>query len=191
MLERLAALVVEESRWLTASMTLALAAVAVLLMRHRGADVPARRRILASMNLFFGVTIGTMALGHLVAVSTKLVLGTLAGPVPRLYLIGIALALPSWWLVVHIRALLVSGDGSARKTLVLNAWLALTLVALGVSNLPLAAPALLNVGYQLHSRRWLGHAIVGLAVLVQAGLFVGSLVFLASGRSFEELRGLR
>lgn len=189
MIERLAALVVDESRWLTVSMALAFAAVAVLLVRRRGAGVSARRRILASMNLFFGVTIGTMALGHLLAVSTKLVLGTLAGSVPRLYLIGIALAVPSWWLVVHVRALLASADAGARKTLLLNAWLALTLVALGAPNLPLAAPALLNVGYQLHSRRWLGHAIVGLAVLVQAGLFVGSLAFLASGRSFEEFRG--
>ena len=191
MIERLAALVVDESKWLTVSMGLALLAVVVLLWRRRAADVPARRRILAAMNLFFGVTIGTMAFGHLLAVTTKLARGTLAGSVPLLYLIGVALAVPSWWLAWHARTLLAAGGGGSRRTLLLNGWLALTLLALGVPNLPLAAPGLLNVGYQLHSRRWIGRAIVAVALLVQVGLFVGSLIFLASGRSFEEFRNLR
>jgi len=65
MADRLFALIVDESKWLTASMSLALLAVTVLLHGHRRSDLPARRRILAAMNLFFGVTIGTMAFGHL------------------------------------------------------------------------------------------------------------------------------
>jgi hypothetical protein len=36
-----------------------------------------------------------------------------------------------------------------------------------------------------------GWTIVGLAVLVNLGLFVGSVVFLASGQSFEQFRGIR
>jgi hypothetical protein len=75
-------------------------------------------------------------------------------------------------------------------TLKLNAWLALTLLALGLHNLPLAAPALLNLGYHLHSRRVVGWAFVSLAVVVNVGLFIGSLIFLASGQSFEQFRGI-
>ena len=102
MFDRLAALVVEESRWFTASMTVALVGVVALLWRLRGSPIAPRRRILAAMNLFFGLTIGTMAFGHLLAVTTKLVLGTLRGPVPLLYLIGVLLLAPSIGLVAHV-----------------------------------------------------------------------------------------
>ena len=189
MIDQLVALIVDESKWLTASLGLALLAVTVLLYRHRHSDLPARRRILTAMNLFFGITIGTMAFGHLLAVTTKLALGTLDGSRLVFYAIGIALALPSWSLIVHTRQLLVSDD-RGRATLALNAWLATTLLALGVHNLPLAAPAFLNIWYQLHSARVVGWAIVSITVVVNMGLFIGSLIFLASGQSFEQFRGI-
>ena len=188
MIDRLAALIVDESKWLAVSMGFALLAVSVLLYRHHHSDFPARRWILAAMNLFFGITIGTMALGHLLAVTTKLALGTLDGSVLVFYLIGAALAVPSWWLIYHTQRVPPSDDDDGRATLVLNAWLAVTLLALGVHNLPLAAPALLNIGYQLHSGRVVGWAIAGLAVVVAVGLFIGSVIFMASGRSFEQFR---
>jgi hypothetical protein len=191
MIDQFVVLIVDESKWLTASMGLALLAVTVLLYRYRHSDLPTRRWVLAAMNLFFGVTIGTMALGHFLAVSTKLALGTLEGPVPVFYLIGTALAVPSWWLIHHARRVRTSDAGYGRATLGLNAWLAITLLALGVQNLPLAAPGLLNIGYHLHSGRVVGWAIVGLAVAVNLGLFVGSLIFLASGQSFERFSGMR
>lgn len=189
MIDQLVALIVDESKWLTASLGCALLAVAVLLYRHRHADLPARRRTLAVMNLFFGVTIGTLALGHLLAVTTKLATGALTGPIPLFYLIGAALAVPSGWLIHHTRRVLAS-DAHGRTTLLLNAWLAVTLLALGVPNLPLAVPGFLNIGYQLHSRREVGWAIVGMAVIVNVGLLIGSLIFLATGQSFEQFRGM-
>ncbi len=106
------------------------------------------------------------------------------------YLIGIVLAGPSWWLIVHTRRVLASDDEHGRLTLALNAWLALTLLALGLHNLPLAVPALLNIGYHLHSRKAVGWALVSLAVVVNVGLFIGSLIFLASGQSFEQFKGI-
>jgi hypothetical protein len=105
------------------------------------------------------------------------------------YAIGIALAVPSWWLVVHTRRILASGE-HGRATLALNAWMAVTLLALGIPNLPLAVPALFNIGYHLHSRRMAGWVLVCMAVVVNLGLFVGSLIFLASGQSFEQFRGI-
>ncbi len=190
MINQLVAFIVDEGKWLTASMGLALLAVAILLYRRRHSDFPTRRRVLAAMNLFFGVTIGTMAFGHLLAVTTRLALGTLEGSIPVLYVIGAVLAAPSWSLIYHTRRALASGDERGRATLVLNAWLALTLLALGIHNLPLAAPAFFNIGYHLHSRRVVGWAIVGLAVVFNVGLFIGSLIFLASGQSFEQFRGI-
>jgi hypothetical protein len=190
MIDQLVALIVDESKWLTASMGFALLAVTILLIRHRHSDYPARRRVLAAMNLFFGVMIGTMAFGHLLAVTTKLGLGTLEGSILVFYAIGAALAVPSWWLIIHTRRVLGSDHEHRRTTLVLNAWLAITLLALGVHNLPLAAPAFFDIGYQLHSRRLVGWAIVSVAIVVNVGLFIGSLIFMASGQSFEQFRGI-
>jgi hypothetical protein len=191
MIDQLVALIVDESKWLTASMGFALLAVTVLLYRQRHSKLPVRRRVLAAMSLFFGVTIGTMAFGHLLAVSTKLASGTLEGSVSGFYAIGAALAVPSWWLIYHTRSVLAPADDHGRATMGLNAWLSLTLLALGVHNLPLAVPGLLNIGYHLHSRRTVGWAILGIAVVVNVGLFVGSVIFLASGQSFEQFRGIR
>jgi hypothetical protein len=188
-INQLVALIVSEGKWLTVSMGLAILAVTILFSRHRHSDIPARRRVLAAMILFFGVTIGTMAFGHLLAVTTKLGAGTLEGSVPMFYLIGIGLAVPSWWLIHHTKEVLAS-DNHGRATLVLNAWLATTLLAMGIHNLPLAVPAFLNIGYHLHSRHLVGWAIVGMAVVVNLGLFIGSLIFLASGQSFEQFGGI-
>ncbi len=190
MINQLIALFVNESKWLTASMAFALLAVSILLCRHRHSGFPTRRRVLAAMNLFFGVMIGTMAFGHLLAVTTKLAMGTLEGSILVFYLIGTALAVPSWWLIYHTRRVLASDDEHGRATLVLNAWLAITLLALGVHNLPLAAPAFFNIGYHLHTRRIVGWAILSMAVIVNVSLFIGSLIFLASGQSFEQFKGI-
>ena len=96
MINQLIALIVDESKWFPVSMGCAFLAVTILLYRRRHSDFPVRRRVLAAMNLFFGCTIGTMAFGHLLAVTTKLALGTLEGAVLVFYAIGVALAVPSW-----------------------------------------------------------------------------------------------
>jgi hypothetical protein len=190
-MDRLVALIVDESKWLTTSMIFALVISAILLYRYRHPDLPARGRILAAMNLFFGITIGIMAFGHLSAVTTKLTFGTLKGPVPLLYLIGASLALPSWWLTYHTAQALKSNADHGRTALGLNAFLAILLLGLGIHNLPIAAPAILNIGYQLHSARVVGWTIVCIAILVNAGLFIGSVMFFASGQSFEQFRGIQ
>jgi hypothetical protein len=189
-IDRLAAVIVDESKWLTASMGLALIAAAILLYRHRHSALSHRRRIMATMNLFFGVTIGTMAVGHLLAVTTKLAVGTLEGSTVVFYAIGVLLAVPSFRLTHLARKTLSSEGDHGRTTILTNVWLAITLLALGIHNLPLAAPAFFNIGYHLHSRRVVGWAIVGMAVAVGVGLFIGSLIFLASGQSFEQFRGM-
>ena len=186
MIDQIVAFIVDEGKWLSVSMGLALLSATISLYIHSESHL--RRRVLVAMNLFFGVTIGTMALGHLLAVTTKLAMGTLEGPVVLFYIIGIVLAIPSWWLILHTRRVLENEKN--RKTLILNLWLAATLIVLGVHNLPLAAPAFFNIGYQLHTHRAMGWAILSIAVLVNLGLFVGSVIFMVSGQSFEQFSGM-
>lgn len=187
---QLIALIVDESKWLPAAMALAFVAVVFLIVRQRSSQLPAKRRVLSVMNLFFSVTILTMAVGHLLAVTTKLAVGSLQGSAPKLYAIGIALIVPSCLLVFHTRQILTVHADYGRKTVLLNSWLAITLLVLGVHNAPLAAPALINIGYHLHSRRSVGWAIVSLAVLFNVVLFIGSVIFLLSGQSFEQFSGM-
>jgi hypothetical protein len=135
--------------------------------------------------------VGTMAFGHLAAVTTKLALGTLVGSRLALYTIGIALALPSWWLTAHtMRTASGPGPSPGSTAVRLIVWTAATLLLLGLHNLPLAAPGLFALAYRAHARPVVGWAVVGLATVTTAALFVGSLVFMASGQTFEQLRGL-
>lgn len=188
-MDRLVALIIDESKWLPAAMTLASVAVVILIFRKRNSQLTGKTRVLSVMNLFFGVTILTMAVGHLLAVTTKLAIGSLSGSPLKLYAIGVALIVPAYLLVVHTRRILVSPESHGRRTVLLNGWLAATLLLFGVHNLPIAAPAFINIGYHLHSRRVVGWAILSIAILITVALFVGSVMFLLSGESFEQFTG--
>lgn len=189
MADTVVALIVDESKWLTVSLGVALLAVAVMMIR-RQPTTPTRLLALSAMSLFFALTVGTMAFGHLLAVTVKLVAGTLEGSIAMFYLIGAALAVPSWWLAA--RSIRLSTDPAAREpaTIRLNAWVAVTLLIMGFHNLPLAAPGLITIGYARQSRKAIGWLLVSAFVAVNLLLFVGSVVFLASGQSFEQFRGM-
>jgi hypothetical protein len=189
-LDHLAALVVDEGKWLPVAM--ALAALAAGWRLRGGAGVPPLRpRIQAALTLFFALMIGTMAFGHLAAVTTRLALGTLTGSVLKFYAIGAALAAPSWWLAAHAaRQPMPTSAADATTAVRLTVWLAVTLLAMGPQNLPLAAPGLFALAYRAHVRPAVGWAIVSLTLVATLGLFIGSLVFMASGQSFEQFRGL-
>lgn len=189
-MDQLIKLIVDESKWLPLAMALAFVSALVLLVRKRQTAISTRRLVLAVMNLFLAVTLLTMAFGHLLAVTTKLAVGSLKGSPAVLYLIGVALVVPTVLLVTHTRQILSADVEHGRRTLLLNGWLVLTLLVLGIHNLPLAAPSVINVAYHLHSRRVVGWAIVSLAILINAGLFIGSVIFLLSGQNFEQFSGM-
>ena len=189
-MEKLIALIIDESKWLPLAMGLAFVAAGILYLRNRKSQLPVRQFVLGVMNLFFSVTLLIMAFGHLLAVTTKLAIGSLQGSPPKLYAIGVALLVPTLWLVLHTRRILIPNADHGRRTFLLNTWLAVTLLVLGIHNLPLAAPAVINIGYHLHSRRIVGWAIVSIAVLFNVALFIGSVVFLLSGQSFEQFSGM-
>lgn len=187
MMDRLTALVLDEGRWLTASMLMA-AVVCWGQWRRQTRTATPRARIEATLTLYFAMTIAVMAFGHLAAVTTKLALGTLEGSRLAFYAIGLALAMPSWWLAAHTLGTPPGGgDGTSRG---LTVWTIVALLALGLHNLPLAVPGILALAYRGHARPVTGRILLGAALVAIVGLLVGSLVFLASGQTFEQFRGL-
>lgn len=185
MVDRILILIVDEAKWLPVAMTLAVVAVAILVARRRIGE--RRHMVMAAMNMFAGVMLAVMGAGHMLAVTAKLLQGTLEGSPVVLYPIGVAVLVPSSLMIAHTRAILA--DGGARTTM-FNGWLAVTLAALGLHNLPLVAPLLLNIGYRLHQRRAVGWAIVSVAVFLNTGLYIGALIFMASGQNFEQFSGM-
>jgi hypothetical protein len=61
MINQLVALVADESKLFPVLMGCALLAVTILLYRRRHSDLPVRRRSLAAMNLFFGLSQSSLA----------------------------------------------------------------------------------------------------------------------------------
>jgi hypothetical protein len=189
MTDRIVELILDEGKWLFASMLLASVSVVVLIRRQRSRNLPSRLVIIQAMNLFYGCMIGIMALGHLLAVTVKLAQGTLKGSLVLLYPLGLMLAVPSWWLVSKVGRLEKDEERLKREVVIFNASLVVFLLVLGPHNLPLAAPAILSVAYLLHSKGTLGWTIVGATIIACLGLLAGSLVFMYSGQTFEQFSG--
>ena len=176
--DRIAAFIIGEGNWLPIAMAVALATAAAQWMRHSRYAV--RDRVMEAMNLFVGMTLVVMGTGHLLAVTVKLLQGTLSGSPALLYVIGAAIMIPSTLIVF------AAGRTTAAA---FNGVMAVTLVALGLINIPLAIPPLLNIAYGRHTRPRTGVAIVVTFGIVNLLLFTGGMLFLLSGaRTFEEFR---
>ena len=185
MIDRLAAFIVGEGNWLPVAMGAASIGAGLLFLATKNTLIPQRQRILALMNLFTGAMLLIMGIGHLAAVTTKTLQETLRGSALLLYAIGLAIVIPASFIVRNTRGILATAE--AGSTVKLNVWMAVTLAALGLINLPLAVPAFCNIAYSLHRRRWVGWTIVGIAVVACTGLFIGGLIFMASAaQTFEE-----
>ena len=184
----MAAFIVGEGNWLPMAMTAAMLSSAFLYFTSSPAT--SRARIMATMNMFVGVMLAFMGVGHFLAVTVKFIDGTLRGSPMLLYLIGAAIVAPSALIVRHTGRLIAGTDrGEAIK---LHAWMAATLVVLGLINTPLAIPAVLSMAYAAHSRRAIGMAIVSAFALVNAGLFIGGVMFMLSGaQTFEQFSNMQ
>jgi len=185
-IDALTRFVVAEGVWLPIAMLLA--ALACALSSWRSPEpVRSSSTILRMMNLFYGCTIGVMACGHFAAVSARLAQGTLRTSAVLLYVIGLLFGIPAWRLAFLSR----SSNSTPRmrtELATLNGLLFGILTVLGLVNIPIAVPALLNLGYQFHTRRYVGSALVVLTIATHLALFAGGVAFMASGVSFEEFR---
>ena len=174
---------VNESRWIAPSIALA----GILGLRAlRASEGEADRRIAAGLSVYAGTMVGTMALGHLFAVSLKLAVEGLAGSLPVLLGIGIVLALASGLVARHGWALSRGDAETGPATVRLNLLLVLALLVTGPLNAPLAIPAALNAIHAGVRPRGVKRATVVVAVTFSVLLFVGSVRFFMSGQSFEE-----
>ena len=187
MTERITEIILTEGNWMPAAMAIAFIAVAARL-RTDWRTVPTRLRTLRALTLFYGVMIGIMASGHLIAVSIKAAQGTLQGSPWFLYTLGLSLTVPAWWLAAESLRGGIEDPSGVRRTVGLNGWLCVALMAIGLHNWPIAAPAVLNIAYRFQTQRAVGMAIVIAAGVGYAALFAGALAFMASGQTFEELQ---
>ena len=190
MKERIIELVLAENKWLFTAMLVSTIVVLAVVTRQRRQELSQQLEILRAMNLFYGCMIGVMSFGHLLAVTVKVSLGTLAGSLWILYPLGLALATPAWWLVWRVGRFVTDEPKWRKGTVALNAWLGITLLAFGLHNLPLTAPAALNIAYSFYSAPAVRWTIVTIALVANVALFIGSIVFMASGQSFEQFQGM-
>jgi hypothetical protein len=173
------ALLLDATLWFKMAILLAVGAgVAVMAKRHR---VPRRVAILSLLTLLYGVVIGIMAVGHLVAIGIKSVLGTLSPTLSWWAVpLGVALAIPAWWLVVNALRLRSLEGPVAKQTLLLHIGLGLLLLPLGPSAV-LAVPAALNVAWQLSSKRAVEWFAMGMTTLAYVAMLVASFFVGAGG----------
>lgn len=185
----MAELILTEQYWMPVAMVIAFIAVGTRL-RTDWSAASTRLRSLRALTLFYGVMIGIMASGHLIAVSIKAAQGTLQGSPWFLYTLGFSLAVPAWWLAAEALRAGLEDPLGLRRTVGLNGWLGLALMVIGPHNWPIAAPAVLNIAYRFQTQRAVGMAIVIVAGVGYAALFAGALMFMASGQTFEELQDI-
>ena len=137
-------LLLNEDLWFPTATSIALVAAMVLALRQRNRKISRRVKVVCGLNLFYGILIGIMGFGHLLAVTIKTVLGTLPASTNPWFVfpLGFAFAIPAWWLVGSVSGLSRNGEAIRWKAVALNVWLGIVLLLPGW---PLAIPAALNV----------------------------------------------
>jgi hypothetical protein len=181
--------ILDEGKWIATAMLLSGVLVGVQ-ARRRGSLLESRLWILWALNAYYSTTIAILAFGHVLAVTIRFFQGSLRGSPWQMYLIGVALAVPSWWMMLRVGSYVGNENRWRRRMTLLNGGLGAVLMVTGLHNLPLVLPAILNLAYQHSSRPAIRRIIVGLNLTIVVLLFLGALIFMANGRSFEEFRGM-
>jgi hypothetical protein len=164
-----------EVLWFPSAIGIALAVVAIQVVRYRRLGADRRATITRALNTFYGCVIGIMGSGHILVVTIRALDGTLSHGVRWfLYPLGLILAVPGWLLVA---------SSTPRRLTLLNAWLAIALIAQGASA-PLAVPAILNLLYLRSTNPWVERAVVAVSVLLYSMLFAVGLTYVLTGRQF-------
>jgi hypothetical protein len=134
-------LLLRESLWFFSATGVSVLSAIGLVVIGRRQHAPIGVAVTAALNLLFGLWIGIMGAGHLFAVTTKALLGILRPDINLWFAIpfGLAMAVPGWWLVGQVRALLRQNERSNSQAMWLNAWLALVLIV--PAGPPAALPA--------------------------------------------------
>ena len=137
-------LLLNEDLWFPAATAVALLVVMAFVFRQHRLNISKRIRVVFGLNLFYGLVVGIMGFGHLLAVTIKTFLGTLPTSTNPWFVfpLGFALAIPAWWLVISVGGIARNEKPARLKAIVFNVWLGIVLL---VPAWPLAIPAALNV----------------------------------------------
>ncbi|HEU4748598.1 MAG TPA: hypothetical protein VFS56_08870 [Gemmatimonadaceae bacterium] len=136
-------LLLSEELWFPTAAAIALIAVAGLILRYRAKGIGKATTLVCGLNLFYGIVIGILGIGHLLAISIKMAVGTLPASTSRWFIfpLGFALAVPAWWLVASVKGLCNRKRPAWYRAIALNTWLGALLLPLAG---PLAVPAAVN-----------------------------------------------
>lgn len=123
-------LILKEETWLLLTTSAGIIAALVALQRGWKRPIPRKLRAAAALSAFFGLAMGIGGVGHLIGVTTKLLLGTLP---PNIHLwlaipLGFALAVPGWWLLALVGRLHREDSAAKKKAIWLHSWLAAVLL---------------------------------------------------------------
>lgn len=123
-------LILNKYFWLASATGLGLLAVFSQAVRLHRSGVPAKTRAATGFNLFLGTWIAILGIGHLVAVTTGALLGTLSPHIELEFVIpfGLALTLPGALLLASNPGLLAGQPNCCKTALATNAFLALVLL---------------------------------------------------------------
>jgi hypothetical protein len=140
-------LVLNGKVWFVAALALALVAW-VVRARRLGSGAPMGVKVAYGTNLFYGLILSVMGVGHLTGVTIRTLGGALRvnTDAHKMYLfaLGLALVVPAGWLAATAGALARDAKSAVVRAMALNAWLGFVLAASGPS-WPLATLAGLNV----------------------------------------------
>lgn len=135
-------ILLKDDNWFLPTAGVSLVAAVVLVIVARRRHIAGRIAATGACNLFFGLMIGILGIGHLFAVTTKTLLGILPPHIHLWFAIpfGLTLAGPAWWLTMEVRGLVKENSVSVKRAKWLNGWLALVLASQGIA-VVLAVPA--------------------------------------------------
>ena len=193
MTDTLISLLVDESKWFAPSVFLGIIAGFWHFLKYGRLTNSLHLRINLAMNIIFGVLIFVMSFGHLLAVTIKLIMGTLVGSTGLFYLIGIVLITPAFLLIRTTRRISITGNSRSyrNKLTGINVWLIITILSVGIYNLPLAAPGILNILHSyFYNNRILKQVMVVMAGILYIFLLFGGIIFFLSGQDFETFQGI-
>lgn len=123
-------LILNKYLWLASATGLGLLAVFSQSVRLHRSGVPAKTRAATGFNLFLGTWIAVLGIGHLVAVTTGGLLGTLSPHIEMEFVIpfGLALTLPGGLLLASNPGVLAGQPSCCKTALATNAFLVLVLL---------------------------------------------------------------
>ncbi len=148
-------LFLKDRTWLYMATPAALIGAAAVVAHARRRRLGRLTACLGAVHLFWALWIGIMGAGHIFAVTTMTLLGSLPASANPWFAIpyGFAISLPGWWLVRVTGGLLGHQRGARITAIALNTWLGLAVVLPAGPVVALPAAVLVLVAFTSKAAR--------------------------------------